>query len=106
MVCLAFYTGGYVAGRLARFDGARQGFGVWMFSFVLAALVAGLGAYANSLYDLVGRVDRPHVPLTNDDLLTGSLITAAALLMLPLLAALLGGKTGQRYHDKIDELLD
>jgi hypothetical protein len=106
VVCLAFYSGGYVAGRLARFDGARQGFGVWMFSFVLVALVAGLGAYANSLYNLVDRVDRPDVPLTNDNLLTGGLITAAALLMLPLLAALLGGKTGQRYHDKIDDLID
>ncbi|GAA1551367.1 hypothetical protein GCM10009789_01370 [Kribbella sancticallisti] len=105
-VSIAFYTGGYVAGRLARFDGARQGFGVWMFSLLLAALAAGLGAYANSLYDLVDRVDRPDVPLSNDDLLTGGLITAAALLMLPLLAALLGGKTGQRYHDKIDDLLD
>jgi hypothetical protein len=68
--------------------------------------VAGLGAYANSLYNLVDRVDRPDVPLTNDHLLTGGLITAAALLMLPLLAALLGGKTGQRYHDKIDDLID
>jgi hypothetical protein len=106
MVCLAFYTGGYVAGRLARFDGARQGFGVWMFSLVLVGLAAGLGAYANSLYNLVDRVDRPDVPLTNNDLLTGGLVTAAALLMLPLLAALLGGKTGQRYHDKIDDMLD
>jgi hypothetical protein len=105
-VSLAFYTGGYVAGRLARFDGARQGFGVWMFSLLLVVIMAGLGAYANSLYDLVDRVDRPDVPLTNDDLVTGGLITAACLLMLPLLAALFGGKTGQRYHDKIDSLLD
>lgn len=106
VVCLAFYSGGYVAGRLSRFDGARQGFGVWMLSFILAVLAAGLGAYANSLYDLVDRVDRPDVPLTNDNLVTGGLVTAAALLMLPLLASLLGGKTGQRYHDKIDDLLD
>ena len=106
MVCLAFYTGGYVAGRLARFDGARQGFGVWMFSMVLVGIAAGIGAYANSLYNLVDRVDRPDFPVTNDNLLTGGLITAAALLMLPLLAALLGGKTGQHYHDKIDALLD
>jgi Mg2+/citrate symporter len=106
MACLTFYIGGYVAGRLARFDGARQGFGVWMFSLLLAVLAAGVGAYANSLYDLVGRVDRPDVPLTNNDLLTGGLVTAAAVLMLPLLAALLGGKTGQRYHDRIDDMLD
>lgn len=103
---LAFYIGGYVAGRLARFDGARQGFGVWMITLLLLAVAAGVGAYANSQYDLVGRVDRPDVPLSNDVLLTGSLFTAAALVFLPLLAALLGGKQGQRYHDKIDDLLD
>jgi hypothetical protein len=106
MVCLAFYIGGYVGGRLARFDGARQGFGVWMISLVLIVIAVGAGAYFNNQYDLVSRVDRPNVPLTNDTLITGGLITAAAVLMLPLLAALLGGKTGQRYHDKIDALLD
>ena len=106
VLSLAFYIGGYVAGRLARFDGARQGFGVWMISLLLVMVAAGGGAFLNSQYDLAGRVDRPDVPLTNDSLLTGGLITAAAVLMLPLLAALLGGKTGQRYHDKIDALLD
>jgi hypothetical protein len=106
MVCLAFYIGGYVAGRLARFDGARQGFGVWMFFLLLTVIATATGAFLNNQYDLVGRVDRPNVPLANDTLLTGGLITAAALLMLPLLAALLGGKTGQRYHDKIDDMLD
>jgi magnesium-transporting ATPase (P-type) len=106
VLSLAFYIGGYVAGRLARFDGARQGFGVWMISLLLIAITVGVGAYANNKYDLVGRVDRPDVPLTNNSLITGGLITAAAVLMLPLLAALLGGKTGQRYHDKIDALMD
>lgn len=103
---LAFYTGGYVAGRLARFDGVRQGFGVWMITFLLVGLAASLGAFLNSRYDLTGRIDRPDVLISNDDLLTGGLITAAALLMLPLLAALLGGRQGQRYHEKIDDLLD
>jgi hypothetical protein len=106
MVSLAFYTGGYVAGRLARFDGARQGFGVWMICLLLGLVATGTGAVLDRQYDLIGQVHRPDVPLTNDALLTGSLITAAALLILPLLAALLGGKTGQRYHDKIDSLLD
>ena len=103
---VGFYIGGYVAGRLARFDGARQGFGVWMITLLLLAVAAGAGAFLNSQYDLIGRVDRPDVPLTNNVLLTGSLFTAAALAFLPLLAALLGGKQGQRYHDKIDSMLD
>jgi cytochrome bd-type quinol oxidase subunit 2 len=105
VIMLAFYIGGYVAGRLARFDGMRQGFGVWMISLLLIVLACSVGAFLNSNYDYTGRIDRPEVPLTDDSLLTGGLITAAALLMLPLLFALLGGRTGQRYHDKIDDLL-
>jgi hypothetical protein len=104
VITLAFYIGGYVAGRLARFDGMRQGFGVWMISLLLIVLACSVGAFLNSNYDYTGRIDRPEVPLTDDSLLTGGLITAAALLMLPLLFALLGGRTGQRYHDKIDDL--
>ncbi|MEV8377929.1 hypothetical protein AB0P21_34640 [Kribbella sp. NPDC056861] len=105
LLSLAFYTGGYVAGRLARFDGARQGFGVWMITFLLLVVASSAGAFLNSQYDLTGRVDRPEVAISNDSLLTGGLITAAALLMLPLLFSLLGGRTGQRYHEKIDALL-
>ena len=32
VLALAWYCGGYVAGRMARFDGARQGIGVWMWT--------------------------------------------------------------------------
>ena len=30
VLMIAYYCGGYVAGRMARFDGLRQGVGVWM----------------------------------------------------------------------------
>ncbi|MGW1345244.1 hypothetical protein ACWCOV_29650 [Kribbella sp. NPDC002412] len=103
---LAFYSGGYVAGRLARFDGGRNGFGVWMFAFLFAVLAAGAGALLNSQYDLVAELNRPDVAVSTDSLTTAGIIAAAALVVLTLLAAILGGKTGKRYHDKIDQLLD
>ncbi|MEU4606954.1 hypothetical protein AB0F43_28565 [Kribbella sp. NPDC023972] len=106
MLSLAFYTGGYVAGRLARFDGGRNGFGVWMFAFLFSVLAAGAGALLNSQYDLLAEVNRPDVSLSTDTVTTGGLIAAAALVVLTLLAAIVGGKSGQRYHDKIDRLLD
>jgi hypothetical protein len=106
MLSLAFYTGGYVAGRLARFDGGRNGFGVWMFAFLFSVLAAGAGALLNSQYDLLADVNRPDVSLSTDTVTTGGVIAAAALVVLTLLAAIVGGKTGQRYHDKIDRLLD
>ena len=44
VLALAYYCGGYVAGRMSRFDGARQGFGVWLFGLVVTLLVAAAGA--------------------------------------------------------------
>ena len=36
---VAYYCGGYVAGRMARFHGARQGFAVWVWALVIAIVV-------------------------------------------------------------------
>ncbi|WBQ07379.1 hypothetical protein [Kribbella sp. CA-293567] len=102
MMAVAYYNGGYVAGRLARFDGARQGFGVWAIGLIVTLVVAGIGALAGSQYDVLNRVDLPSIPINDQDLTTGSLILAAAVLVVSLLAAVIGGKAGQRYHKRID----
>lgn len=102
MMAIAYYNGGYVAGRLARFDGARQGLGVWAIGFIVTLVVAGIGALAGSQYDVLDRVDLPSVPIADQDLTTGSLILAAAVVVVSLLAAVIGGKAGQRYHKRID----
>jgi hypothetical protein len=105
MLMIAFYTGGYVAGRLARFDGGRQGFGVWMIALVVGVIVGGGGWLLDNQHDLVGRINWPDVALADHTLVLGSIVAASALLVLTLLAAILGGKNGRRYHDRIDELL-
>jgi len=106
MLSLAFYAGGYVAGRLARFDGGRQGFGVWMIALLVSVLAAGGGVLLDHQYDFIADINRPDVALTNDTLTMGGIVAAAALVLLTLVAAILGGKAGKRYHDKIDRLLD
>jgi len=106
MMAIAYYNGGYVAGRLARFDGARQGFGVWAIGLIVTLVVAGIGALAGSQYDVLDRVDLPSVPIADQDLTTASLILAATVLVVSLLAAVIGGKAGQRYHKRIDSSWD
>ncbi|MFI5713831.1 hypothetical protein [Kribbella sp. NPDC051620] len=102
MMAIAYYNGGYVAGRLARFDGARQGLGVWAIGLIVTLLVAGIGALAGSQYDVLDRVDLPSIPIADQDLTTGSVILAIAVVVVSLLAAVIGGKAGQRYHKRID----
>ena len=43
MLTIAYLTGGYVAGRLARFDGARNGLLTWLLGLILTVL-AGVAA--------------------------------------------------------------
>jgi len=103
VLMLAYFTGGYVAGRMSRFDGARQGFATWLIGLVVTILVALIGAAAGSEYNIFDRISLPRLPLDLRDLGIGGLITAAAVLVGTLLAAVVGGKVGHRYHDKVDK---
>jgi hypothetical protein len=102
ILAIAYYNGGYVAGRLARFDGGRQGFGVWLIGILVTLVVAAIAALAGSQYDVLDRVELPSVPLTDETLTTGGLIAMGAAVLVTLFAAVIGGKAGQRYHRRID----
>ena len=99
---LAYYCGGYVAGRMSRFDGARQGFGVWAFGLVMTLLLGAAGAIFGSEYNVLEQLNLPRIPVSTSDLTTGGLIALAAILLGTLLAAIAGGKVGERYHKKVD----
>ncbi|HEY3558606.1 MAG TPA: hypothetical protein VGL05_14140 [Kribbella sp.] len=96
ILAIAYYTGGSVAGRLAGTYGALRGFGVWLIGVVVTAIVAGLGAMAGSEYDVMSRMDLPSVPIADRTLTTGGLVAVAAAVLITLLAAVLGGRSGQR----------
>ncbi|MEJ7744149.1 MAG: hypothetical protein WKF73_17350 [Nocardioidaceae bacterium] len=104
VLMLAYYAGGYVAGRMSRFDGGRQGVGVWLFGLVVTLLVLGVGAVFGSEYNIFDRVNLPSMPIPTDTATWGGIITLAAVLLGTLLAAFLGGKMGQRYHSKVDRV--
>jgi glycerol uptake facilitator-like aquaporin len=99
---LAYYCGGYVSGRMSRFDGARQGVGAWVIGLLITILLAVIGAIAGSEYNVLSRFDAPRIPVDEGDLATGGIITLIAILVVSLLGAMLGGKAGERYHKKID----
>ena len=99
---IAYYAGGYVAGRMSRFDGARQGFGVWLVGLVITLLVAGAGAILGDQYNVFEQLNLPRIPVSASDLTTGGLIALAAIVVGSLFAAVVGGKVGQRYHRRVD----
>jgi hypothetical protein len=99
---IAYYCGGYVAGRMSRFDGARQGFGVWAFGLLMTLLIAAAGAIFGDQYNVFEELNLPRIPVSLSDLTTGGVIALVAITLGSLLAAIAGGKVGERYHRKVD----
>jgi hypothetical protein len=99
---VAYYSGGYVAGRMSRFDGARQGVGAWLIGLIVTIVLAVVGAVLGSEYNVLERLDLPALPVGDSELATGGAIALVLALVVTLLAAIGGGKAGERYHRKID----
>jgi hypothetical protein len=106
LLLLGYYTGGYVAGRMSRFDGGRQGLGVWIFGLLVTALLAGLGYFAGRRYDVGGRLDLSPVSGLTEQVGWQTLVGAGLLVLAAtLLAAVLGGSVGRRYHQRVDRVV-
>jgi hypothetical protein len=99
---LAYLAGGYVAGRMARFDGARQGLAVWIVGLVVVLLLAAAGGILGAQYNVLQQLNLPRIPVDEGTATTAGLITLAAILVVTLVGAVLGGKIGEHYHRKVD----
>jgi hypothetical protein len=104
VLMLAYYAGGYVAGRMGRFDGPRQGLATWIVGLVVTIVLAIAGAVLGSKYNVLAQLKLPRIPVSEGSLTTGGLIALAAILVGTLLAAMAGGKAGTRFHRKVDRV--
>ena len=102
VLIIAYYAGGYVAGRMSRFDGARQGFGTWVVGLLITLLLGAAGAILGSEYNVLRELKLPRIPIDEGSLTAGGIVALAAVIIGTLLAAVLGGRVGRRYHDKVD----
>ena len=91
---VAFAVGGWVAGRMARYDGARNG-------LVAAAWLALITLGAAALYPRLGLPDWA----SNDAVTPAALAAGAAALAVLFLAAWASGRAGEHYHDQADALI-
>lgn len=102
ILALAYLSGGYVAGRMARFDGWRQGLGVWILGLVAAVGLAIAGLVGGSEYNLLATLDLPRIPVDEGEVTTGGIIALIAVAAGTLAAALAGGVAGERFHRAVD----
>ena len=76
-LAVAYFAGGYVAGRMSRFDGARQGLGTWLLALAVTIVLAIVGAVLGSEYNVLERLELPAVPVGDSELATGGLLALA-----------------------------
>jgi hypothetical protein len=101
-LAIAYFAGGYVAGRMSRFDGARQGLGTWLVGLAVTVALAIVGVVLGSEYNVLERLELPAVPVGDSELATGGVLALAIVVVGTLIAAVAGGKSGERYHRKVD----
>ena len=104
ILALAYLTGGYVAGRMARFDGWRQGLGVWLLALLMTVALAVTAWIAGGDVNPLESLELPRIPVEEEGGLTWRGGIALALTVLfTLAAAVAGGVLGERFHRAVDE---
>jgi hypothetical protein len=104
VLAIAYYCGGYVSGRMSRFDGGRQGFGTWVIGLIVTIILAVAGVVFGSEYNILEQLNLPRIPIDEGTLTAGAAIALATVVIVTLLAAMGGGKAGERYHRRIDRV--
>ena len=98
---VAYLIGGWAAGRIARYDGARNGFATGVWTLIFAAILAGLGAWAGAEYDVFENVDLPQW-FDSDALTTAAIASGIGAIVAMFVGGIIGGFWGERYHRRAD----
>jgi amino acid transporter len=102
VLMIAYYAGGYVAGRMSRFDGARQGLATWAIGLIVTVGLALAAVILGDEYNVLEQLNLPALPVGDETLATGGAIALAAIAVGSAIAAMAGGKVGERYHRRVD----
>jgi len=99
---VSYLAGGYVAGRMARFAGAKQGVAVWIWGVVVTGVLIAVAAIAGTRFDVLSSVGVvPQIAFGPDEWL-GTALTIAGAVVVTLIGAVLGGVAGMRFHRRVD----
>jgi hypothetical protein len=98
---VAYLIGGWVAGRMARYDGARNGFATGIWTLLIVGLLAAIGAWIDVEYNGLFHIERPQW-LAWDALTWESLVGAGAAILAIFVGGTIGGMWGERFHRRVD----
>ena len=101
---VAFLFGGWAAGRMARYDGARNGMMVAVWALLLAAILVALGLWLGDRYDVLARARLPQWA-TGGRVTAGAAIGGLVAVGVMLIGGALGGIWGASYHRRADRMV-
>ncbi|GAB2973798.1 hypothetical protein [Frigoribacterium salinisoli] len=105
VLLLSYFCGGYVAGRMARFSGVKQGLAVWLWAIVITVVLVVIGLIAGAQLDVLSQIGTvPTGTFDEGQATLGGVLTLVGVLLVTLAGALLGGKAGMRYHREVDRV--
>jgi hypothetical protein len=104
VLLVAYVVGGWAAGRMARYDGARNGFATGIWTLILGGILAGLGAWIGSDYDVFRNVDLPQW-FSTDAFTTRAIISGVAAIAAMFAGGIIGGLWGEHYHRRADRTI-
>jgi MFS family permease len=104
VLLVAYVIGGWAAGRMARYDGARNGFATGIWTLILGGILAGLGAWIGSEYDVFRNVDLPQW-FSTDAFTTRAIASGVAAIVAMFVGGILGGMWGERFHRRADRII-
>lgn len=103
VLLISFFVGGWVAGRMSRYDGVLNGLLCALLFVALAGAMSALGNYLDDKYDFFHNVQLPQWFSGADT--RAALVTAALGIAVMVIAAALGGAIGSRYHRRADTVI-
>lgn len=101
LIFFAYLVGGYSAGRMARFAGAKQGIAVWLWQ-IMALILGSLATFLTPQLFQNGVASLSLQKLIAGDFANG-LLAVLLVLALSFLGAILGGLMGRLYHRRVDK---
>lgn len=101
LIFFAYLVGGYAAGRMARFAGAKQGISVWLWQ-IMALILGSLATFLAPQMFQNGVASLSLQKLIAGDFANG-LLAILLVLALSFLGAILGGLCGRLYHRRVDK---
>src|SRR5919107_1225344 len=112
LIFLTYFFGGYVSGRLARFDGGRNGAMVLAWTFIVVLIVALVavvfsGFLPSGAADIIVGIAQTSRSAADGLAGTGvaGIVVAIAALLLALLGGVFWGRLGSRHHTEIDRAI-